>query len=198
MTYTHLTREERYQIHALRRQDISLAVIAAELGRSRSTISRELKRNASAQGYKPARAHDRARARQKARRNARQFDAQQWRQVHCYLRLQLSPDQVSGRLKEEGGLRISHECIYQHIYKDKRAGGDLIEHLRCQKVRRKRYGSGQERRGTLKGRICIEQRPAIVEARSRIGDWEGDTVIGKGHQGVLVTLVERKSRYTLA
>ncbi len=198
MAYTHLTREERYQIHALRRQKISLAAIALELNRSPSTITRELKRNAGAQGYKPARAHDLARARQSTRRNARQFTAQQWSQVHGYLRLQLSPEQVSGRLKEEGSLRISHECIYQHIYADKRAGGDLIAHLRCQKVRRKRYGSGQERRGTLKNRVCIDQRPAIVDARSRIGDWEGDTVIGKGHQGVLVTLVERKSRYTLA
>jgi transposase, IS30 family len=70
--------------------------------------------------------------------------------------------------------------------------------LRCQKVRKKRYASGQERRGTLKNRVSIEHRPAVVDKRSRIGDWEGDTVIGKGHQGVLVTLVERKSRYTLA
>ena len=77
MTYTHLTREERYQIHALRRQNISLAVIAAELNRSRSTITRELKRNAGVQGYKPARAHEQARTRQRARRNARQFSAQQ-------------------------------------------------------------------------------------------------------------------------
>lgn len=200
MTYTHLIREERYQIHALRRQGITPAVIAAQLGRSPSTILRELKRNAGPQGYKPARAHDKAlaRAAQKGRRNARQFTAQQWSQVHRYLHLQLSPEQVSGRLKAEGALRISHECIYQHIYADKRAGGNLAEHLRCQKVRRKRYASGQERRGTLKERVCIEQRPAIVETRSRIGDWEGDTIIGKGHQGVLVTLVERKSRYTLA
>ena len=198
MTYKHLTREERYQIHALRRQNISPAVIAVELRRSRSTITRELKRNAGAQGYKPAKADDRARSRQSTRRNARQFDTQQWGQVHRYLRLQLSPEQVSGRLKLEGALAISHECIYLHIYDDKRKGGDLICHLRCQKLRRKRYGSGQERRGTLKNRVCIDLRPAIVEQRSRIGDWEGDTVVGKGHQGVLVTLVERKSRYTLA
>ena len=198
MTYKHLTREERYQIHALRRQGISPTVIAAELNRNRATITRELKRNAGPQGYKPAKAHERARACQSARRNARQFDAQQWAQVHRYLRLQLSPEQVSGRLKLESALTISHECIYLHIYEDKRKGGDLIGHLRCQKVRRKRYASGQERRGTLKNRVSIEQRPAIVEQRSRIGDWEGDTVVGKGHQGVLVTLVERKSRYTLA
>ena len=83
------------------------------------------------------------------------------------------------------------------MYADKARGGDLVSYLRCQKARRKRYGSGNERRGQLKNRVCIEQRQAIVQARSRIGDWEGDTVIGHGNTGVLVTLVERCSRYTL-
>ena len=179
MTYTHLSREERHQIYALRRQGISLAVIAAEL-----------KRNAGTKGCAPAKAHERARSRQSARRNARQFDEQQWAQVHSYLGLKLSPEQVSGRLKVEGTMSISYECIYLHIYADKRAGGLLARDLRCQKARRKRYGSGQERRGTLKDRVSTELRPAIVDERSRIGDWEGDTVVGKGHQGVLLTLVE--------
>ena len=198
MTYKHLTREERYQIYALRRQGIGLAVIAAELKRSRSTITRELKRNAGSRGYRPARAHERACSRQSARRNSRQFDEQQWAQVHRYLGLKLSPEQVSGRLKVEGTMSISYECIYLHIYEDKRAGGLLARGLRCQKAQRKRYGSGQERRGTLKDRVSIELRPAIVDERSRIGDWEGDIVVGKGHQGVLLTLVARKSGYTLA
>ena len=198
MTYTHLTQAERYQIHALRRQNISLACIAAELQRDRSTISRELKRNAGPSGYKPALAQKQARARQCERRNAYQFSAEQWRHVQAYLRLYLSPQQCSGRLRLEGAITISPESIYQHAYRDKAQGGDLVSYLRCQKVRRKRYASGRERRGVLKNRIGIEQRPAVVDKRSRIGDWEGDTVIGEGHQGVLVTLVERKSRYTLA
>lgn len=198
MTYKHLTQEERYQIHALKRQNISLARIAAELQRDRSTISRELKRNATPSGYKPAAAHKQALTRQCQRRNARHFSAQQWSHVDAYLRLHLSPQQCSGRLKLEKAISISPECIYQHAYKDKANAGDLVSYLRCQKVRRKRYASGHERRGVLKNRIGIEQRAAVVQQRSRIGDWEGDTVIGKGHQGVLVTLVERKSRYTLA
>lgn len=98
----------------------------------------------------------------------------------------------------EGGLQISHETIYLHIYADKRRGGDLWQHLRCQKPRRKRYASGQEHRGTIKNRIGIDERPEIVDQKSRIGDWEGDTVIGKNHRGALVTLAERKSRYILA
>ena len=198
MTYTHLTQSERYQIHALKRQGISLGRIAAELLRNPSTISRELKRNACLLGYKPAVAHQRARTRQTQRRNAHEFSIQHWSHVETYLRLDLSPQQVSGRLLLEQALRISHECIYQHVYQDKAQGGSLVSLLRCQKVRKKRYASGQERRGMLPNRVSIEQRPAVVDQRSRVGDWEGDTVIGKGHQGVLVTLVERKSRYTLA
>ena len=198
MTYKHLTREERYQIHILKRQGVSLGCIAAELARSSSTISRELQRNSGAKGYKPAQAHDRALARQSERRNAPHFSGTQWVDVEALLRLSLSPEQVSGRLRLEKTMRISTESIYQRAYRDKARGGDLVSYLRCQKVRRKRYASGQERRGVLANRSCIEQRPAVVDQRSRIGDWEGDTVIGKNHKGILVTLVERKSRYTLA
>ena len=198
MNYAHLTREQRYQIHALRRQSLSCARIGAEVGCHASTVSRELKRNVSKRGYRPAAAHNKARSRQTLRRNARAFSAAQWAHVTHYLRLRLSPQQVAGRLKGEGALNISHEAIYRFVYRDKAHGGDLVGHLRCQKTPRKRYASGQQRRGKLCDRVCIEQRDPIVEQRSRIGDGEGDTVIGKGHRGALVTLVERKSRYTLA
>lgn len=198
MTYTHLTQEERYQIHSLKRQGVCLSQIAAELGRSPSTISRELHRNAGQTGYKPAQAHQRARERQSLRRNAKEFETHHWQLVDLYLRMELSPEQISVRLKLEKRLSISAECIYQHAYADKAQGGDLVRYLRCQKERRKRYASGRERRGVLKVRVGIEHRPGVVDARTRIGDWEGDTVIGKDHKGALVTLVERKSRYTLA
>ena len=92
----------------------------------------------------------------------------------------------------------AQQWAHVHAYQDKAQGGDLVRLLRCQKLRKKRCASGHERRGTLKRRVSIEQRPQVVDQRSRIGDWEGDTVISKGRQGVLVTLVERKSRYTLA
>ena len=91
---------------------------------------------------------------------------------------------------------VSHGSIYKRIYADKRAGGALHTNLRCQKLRKKRYG-GRERRGTIPNQVSIEQRPAIVDTRLRFGDWEGDLVIGAGHQQALVTLNERKSRYTL-
>ena len=79
---------------------------------------------------------------------------------------------------------------------DKHTGGDLHRHLRCQKKRRKRYGS-YERRGILKNRVSIDERPAIVDIRQRLGDWEVDTIIGKGHRHAIVSLVERKSRLAL-
>lgn len=124
MTYTHLPQEERYQIHSLKRQGIHLPQIAAELGRSPSTISREMRRNATAQGYKPALAQCEVQARQGQRRNARQFDACQWALVELYLRLHLSPQEVSVRLRLEKRLSIGTESIYQHTYVDKAHDGD--------------------------------------------------------------------------
>jgi transposase, IS30 family len=94
-------------------------------------------------------------------------------------------------------LQISHEAIYQHVYANKREGGDLCRNLRSQKPRRKRYASGQDRRGVIKNRVSIDERPEIVDQKMRIGDWEGDAVIGKNHRGGLVTLAERKSRYVI-
>jgi IS30 family transposase len=197
LTYTHLTQSERYQIQALRCNNFSLRHIAAQLRRAASTIAREIQRAQAAQSYQADAAHALALQRQAKCRNARVIAPERWLTVQAYLRLYLSPQQVSGRLELEGAVSISHESIYQHVYADKAQGGDLASYLRCQKARRKRYGSGNERRGQLKDRVCIEQRPAIVQARQRIGDWEGDTVIGRGNTGVLVSLVERCSRYTL-
>ena len=92
---------------------------------------------------------------------------------------------------------MSHESIYQHIYRDKQAGGTLHNHFRhrCKSYRKR--GSGNERRGRLKDQVMIDQRPSVVDERSRLGDWEMDTVIGRPGGPVLVTMVERVSRYTL-
>ena len=110
----------------------------------------------------------------------------------------LSPEQVANRLELEGSLLISPEIMYLHIYADKQNGGDLHQHLRSQKPRRKRHASGQERRGTIKNRVSIDDRPDIVAQKTRMGDWKGDTVIGKDHKGGLVTLAERVARHVLA
>lgn len=198
MNYTHLSRDERYQICLMRRQGHNCTQIAQELGRHRSSISREIKRNTSLRGYKANAADIQAHARQCQRRNAKQFTAQHWKTLDALIRLDISPEQITNRVMLEQGFSISCETIYQRILRDKQAQGDLYRHLRCQKSRRKRYGSGRERRGSIKGRLCIEQRPEVVDQKSRIGDLEGDTIIGKNHQGAIVTLVDRKSRYTFA
>jgi IS30 family transposase len=112
------------------------------------------------------------------------------------VRMDWSPEQISLWLKTVSGIRISHEWICQYILKDKAGGGDLYTHLRCKKVRRKRYGS-YSRRGQIVGRVSIDECPEIVDSRFRIGDCELDTIIGKGHKQDIVSLIERKTRFTL-
>ena len=119
-----------------------------------------------------------------------------WQQVETLIREEWSPEQIIGRVAMEQGVSINHGWIYQYIYADQRSGGYLYCFLCYQKVRRKRYGS-YDRRGRIPNQVSIDDRPAIVDSKRRFGDWEGDTVIGKGHRGALVTLVERKSLYTV-
>jgi len=113
------------------------------------------------------------------------------------IRFDCSPEQVSGLLKRNDDLHISHETIYKHLLTDIAKGGDLYKHLRfLHKKRKKRYGS-QDRRGQIHERVSIDKRPAIVDAKRRIGDWEIDTIIGARHKSALLTIVERKSKLTL-
>jgi len=193
--YTQLTQEERYQIYILKKAGYNKTEIAGMLERDKSTIGRELRRNCGLKGYRPKQAHERAMQRRTAKAAPR-IDRKTWHQIDTLIGQEWSPEQISGRLGMEQGISVSHEWIYQHIYQDKRSGGDLYRFLRCQKTRRKRYGTNS-RRGIMPNQVSIDDRPAIVDAKRRIGDWEGDTVIGKGHRGALVTLVERKARYTV-
>jgi len=135
-------------------------------------------------------------ARRRQRRSKPRIDPSTWALIEALIRFDLSPEQVSCWLQDNYGLQISHEWIYQYILADKLAGGDLYRHLRCQKKRRKRYGS-YDRRGKLPNRVSIDERPSIVDTRQRLGDWEIDTIIGKGHRQAIVTLTERKSRLAL-
>jgi IS30 family transposase len=194
MSYTQLTREQRYQIYALLKMEHNQSEIAECLGVHKSTISRELFRNRGQRGYRPRQAHQKALSRRDHTRM--RISSENWSMVEDKIRLEWSPEQVSGWLKRHLAIEISHEWIYQYVLADKRVGGDLHRHLRCQKKRRKRYG-GYDRRGKLPNRVSIEQRPAIVDQRQRIGDWEVDTIVGKGHRQAIVTLTERKSRFAL-
>jgi IS30 family transposase len=196
--YKQLTSEQRYQISGLKKAGLKLSQIADEVGVHKSTISREFRRNKGLRGWRPKQAQTLRDDRRQKCLNAQRLSQEDWTEVERLIRLDMSPEQASQRLALEGGMQISHEAIYLYVYADKRRNGDLWQHLRCQKSRRKRYASGQERRGTIRNRVSIDQRPDIVTQKSRIGDWEGDTVIGKHHKGGLVTLAERKSRYVLA
>ena len=190
-----LTLVKRYQIAILRKAGHNQTQIARHLGVHKSTISRELRRNLGKRGYRPKQAQRLADAKRNCSRNL--IPQQTWIRVELLLREDWSPQQISRWLAQNEGLGVSHESIYKHVKEDKMRGGDLHTHLRCRKKRRKRYGT-PSRKGQIKNRICIDQRPEVVDRRSRIGDWEADTLLGSRKKSkVLVTLAERKSRYCL-
>lgn len=194
MTYAQLTFGQRYQIKALLDIGTARYKIAEVLGVHKSTITREINRNSGKRGYRPKQAHEKALARKQEKSKPR-ISEKVWALVEKTLREDWSPEQVSGKLKASG-ISVSHERIYQYVYADKRADGTLWRHLRHPKKYRKRAG-GRDRRGKIPNRRSIDERPAIVDERSRIGDWEADLILGKNHQGVALTLTERKSRFTL-
>jgi IS30 family transposase len=200
MDYKHLTAEERYQIDDMRREGFNQGAIAIVLKRSPSTLSRELRRNEGAYGWKPRQAQLKAVERLSARglANVKLASTSAWDYAKKHLQQdQWSPEQITGRLALEGLDTISHETIYQRILEDKNTGGLLYTHLRCKKKRKKRYGSSRSGRGAIPNRVDIDQRPAIVDSRKRTGDWEGDTIIGAYDGGaVIASMVERKSRFT--
>lgn len=191
--YTHLTEVERYQISALLKSGNSLSVIARILGKNRSTISREIKRNCGQRGYRPKQAQKFSLERKAT--NSHKLNDFFWCYVEHLIKHYYSPEQVSGRLTFLGWEGVaSVEHIYRYIYRDKARGGTLHTYLRSQKHYRKRTLSGQERRGQIKERRDITERPAIVDARMRYGDYEGDTLVGKNHKGAVVTLVDRVTK----
>jgi len=196
MAYKQLTLEQRYEIKAYMQAGFSMSMISQLIGVHKSTISREVKRNSGQKGYRAKQAHEKAVTRWKQATKHIRFTEEIKALVAFYIRLDFSPEQVSGYLKRIHSIKTNTETIYQYIRADKAAGGDLYCHLRCSsKKKRKRYG-GTDRRGQIPDRVSIDQRPAIVDSKERIGDWEVDTVIGKNHKGALVTAVERVTKFT--
>jgi len=195
MTYRQLSPEERYMLARLRRQGLHQAEIARQLGRHRSTVCREVRRNSTrADGhYRAFTAQERTNGRRSRSRRNSHFTAEDFATVDELLRRQWSPEQVAGHLARTGQLSISHETIYRHVWRDKRQGGALYTHLRgARKRRRKRYGA-YDSRGRLAGKRMISERPPEVEVRREVGHWEIDTVLGAGSKDCIVTLVERKT-----
>jgi IS30 family transposase len=196
--YHQLTSGERYALSALRKQGYSQAEIARALGRHPSTVSREIRRNRSKDGrYRPPVADDFARRRRSRSRRNRRFGPQHWAIVLSCLEKQWSPEQIAGRLRRSGELRISHETIYRYIWRDLGRGGAAHLQLRgARKQRRKRYGS-YDSRGRLAGKRMISERPPAAENRSRVGHFEGDTVLGSADKHCILTLVDRRTGYLM-
>lgn len=196
-TYRQLTSGERHELSALRKQGLRPAEIARALGRHRSTICREIRRNSRKDGgYRPSTADQMTRGRRSRSRRNQRFTTADWELVERWLREDFSPEQVAGWLRRFRLLSISHETIYGYVWDDKRRGGSLYRHLRgAQKQRRKRYGH-YDSRGRLAGKKPIADRPPGAHNRSRIGHLEGDTVLGTDKH-CIVTLVDRKTGYLM-
>ncbi len=194
--YKQLTLDQRYIIYGLNQEGFTQRYIAGQLQMHPSTVNRELRRNSTKESYDPKAAHVLAITRRGMSRRPSILTEETIRQIRRLIRLDLSPEQISGRLKQEVNLSVSHETIYQYVYNDKAQGGQLYRHLRCQKPRRRKYGSGK--RILIPNRISIDERPSVVDTRSRIGDWEVDTILPcRGHKEVLFSAVERYSRFTM-
>jgi len=201
----YLSRLERQRIATLRAAKHSIREIARRLGRSASTISRELRRN--------IRPHDRcydadlahARARQRARRPRRArliTDSRLRAEVRAKLELEWSPEQISYHLRTEfpdrPGWHVCHETIYQALYNGGKGGlsRTLTRRLRTgQALRKRRRRPDQRRSRFVIPAQLIEHRPPVVCDRTRIGDWEGDLILGRGNRSAIATLVDRTSRY---
>lgn len=195
--YHHVTREIRSQIYALKATGSSLRAIAKIVERDVSTLSREISRNTGGRGYRYKQADEKAiERRANASRTPKKLTPELIATVEANLLEKWSPDQISGRLKGEGIASVSYEAIYQHIWKDKRSGGTLFKHLRHHGKKYNKRSSGKAGRGCIPNRVDIDERPAIVEQKTRIGDWEGDTIIGVKHQGAIVSYVDRCSKFT--
>ena len=195
----HLTFELRAKIAALQRTGLTQAAMAAQIGCHQSVISRELQRNRTDKGYCCQQAQRQATARRQAASEVpRKFDASLLALIKKkLLREEWSPQQISQWLKQTREVSLSHERIYQIIWADKHAGGKLYRQLRRSgKIYNKRANK-LAGRGIIAGRIDIDQRPAIVGQRVRIGDWEADTIMGAARKGAILSLVERVSRYTV-
>jgi len=197
-TYQQLTYEQRCQISALKKSGCSQRKIAETIGTTQSTVSRELTRNTGARGYRHKQAQERTEQRRAEAVQRTKMTPVMIKTIESKLRIEWSPEQISGWLLNDREQLISHECIYLHIWADKQAGGDLYTHLRRQGKKYDKRRNGKSTRGQIKNRVSIDDRPKVVDDKSRIGDWEIDTVIGKGHSGALVTIVERVTKLTVS
>ena len=196
--YQQLTYEQRCQIYVLKKRNYSQREIAKYIGVSQSTVNRELIRNTGARGYRYKQAQERASRRRKKASKVTKMTPDMIVIIESKLRIEWSPEQISGWIFKNKQKSISHESIYLHVWADKQTEGDLYTHLRRQGKKYDKRRNGKSTRGQIKNRVSIDDRPPVVDEKSRVGDWEIDTVIGKGHSGALVTIIERVTKFTLS
>jgi len=196
MSYKHLTLQERYLINAYKRIKTQKE-IAEMVGVHPSTISRELKRGRGKIGkdYWVIYSHNKALKRQieKSKNSNLKLTAETIKLIKKYLQIEYSPEQIAATLTLKYHQPISHVTIYKYIYINRLAEGKLYKQLRHKGKRRVKYAS--KRKSRIKDRISIHQRPELVEDKTRLGDFEIDTIIGAGRKGAIVTIVDRKSMY---
>jgi len=197
--YHHLTKDKRCQLGTLKDSGESTERIAKKLEVHKSTLYRELARNQGLKGYRFQEAHKIAYERKNTVvNNGLKMTNELITIIESKLKLQWSPEQISGWLKKNHEKKsVSYETIYKHVWKDKLNGGSLYKELRHHGKKYNKRGSGKGGRGCIPGRVDISERPLIVEEKNRIGDWEIDTIIGKEHKGAIVSMVDRHSKLTL-
>ena len=199
MGYHQLTQGERYTIARMRSRGHSQREIARCLGRSASTISREVWRNRSVHdgAYRVDKAHSKAMTRRWKSRKKSQYSAGEWARIGVLIKRYWSPKQIEGRRRLLRRKPISHETIYRHVRRERLLGGELWRSMRhMSKIGRKRRGSPVTR-GRLVGKRHISERPPEVEAKTEIGHCEGDTVMGPDGRHCIFTLVERVTGYVV-
>ncbi len=198
MNYQQLIDSQRYQIEAYLKAKYSITQIAKELGVHKSTISRELKRNSKKRSYNANYAQTISSERRKEAYKHSVFNSSMKRYIDKKLsNSQWSPEQIKGRCDLDGVPMVSVERIYQYIYEEQAEGGTLYWHLRTVRRWRKKRLNRKHQRGQIPNRVMIDQRPEIVDAKERFGDWEVDTIIGKNHKTAILTATERKSQFEL-
>ncbi len=201
-SYQHLTYKQRCQIFTLKESSnyYSQSKMAEEIKSNQSTVSRELSRNTGNNGYDPDEAHFKAMVRQSKASSAKNIKLTAEAKTYiddCLIKKQWSPEQISGRNMEKNcGVKISYQRIYEYIWEDKQNDGTLYKHLRCGGKKYKKRGKKTAGRGLIPNRRCIEERSKIVDDKSRPGDLEVDTIVGKNHKGAILTIVCRRTKLT--
>jgi transposase, IS30 family len=192
---SHLSYEQRYSIEVLLKAGKSQAEIGTIISVDKSVVSREIKRNRDERNgtYKAKLAQTKYDARQNSKPKHIKINAEFCFEINSLIEQDYSPEQVAGVIKKKGEATVSHEWIYQHIWKNKRQKGTLYTHLRRKGRRYRKRGSSKDSRGQIVGRVGIEKRPKEADNRSEFGHLEVDTIIGQNHKGAIITLNDRAS-----